>query len=249
LSHAPPCELPVQLVDAEANPSAGHVPFVPLQVSATSHWPAEARHVVPLDLKTSTHVLAVPEQWSPASLSHAPPCELPVQPVDDDANASFGHVPFVPLQTSATSHWPAEERHVVPLVLKASTQVFAVPEQWSPASLSHSPPCELPVQPVDDDANASFGQVALVPVHFSATSHWPAEARHVTVLATKPQLTVQQDVLDPFAAPRSHDSPASTIPLPQRYLYVAMSAAQLSVGEPVVLIVAVAAYAPVAATI
>jgi len=184
-SHAPPCELPVQLVDDDANPSLGHVPFVPLQVSATSHWPAEARHVVPLVLKASTHVLAVPEQWSPASLSHAPPCELPVQLVDDEANPSLGHVPFVPLQVSATSHWPADARQVVPLALKASTHVLAVPEQWSPASLSHAPPCELPVQLVDDEANASFGHAPLVPVQLSATSHWPAEDRHVTVFALK----------------------------------------------------------------
>ena len=128
-SHAPPCELPAQPVDDDANPSAGHVPFVPLQVSATSHWPADARHVVPLVLKTSTHVLALPEQWSAASLSQPPPWELPVQFVDDEANPSFGQVPLVPVQLSATSHWPAEDRHVVPLVLKTSTHVLLVPVQ------------------------------------------------------------------------------------------------------------------------
>src|SRR4029077_18740655 len=117
----------------------------------------------------STHVFAVPEQWSPASLSHVPPWELPVQLVADDANASFGHVPLVPVQLSATSHWPAEPRHVTVLALNASTHVFAAPEQWSPASLSHVPPWELPVQLVADDANASFGQVPLVPVQLSAT--------------------------------------------------------------------------------
>src|SRR5919198_1348416 len=37
----------MQLVDAEAKPSAGHALEVPVQVSATSHWPAEARHSVP----------------------------------------------------------------------------------------------------------------------------------------------------------------------------------------------------------
>jgi len=47
LSHTPPCEAPVQLVDAEAKPSAGHAADVPVQVSATSHWPAESRHTVP----------------------------------------------------------------------------------------------------------------------------------------------------------------------------------------------------------
>ena len=61
-SHAPPCEVPVQDVDAAAKPSAGHDPLVPVQFSATSHCPADARHTVALDLKASTQVLFVPEQ-------------------------------------------------------------------------------------------------------------------------------------------------------------------------------------------
>src|SRR6266516_6889241 len=81
-----------------------HAPDVPVQVSATSHWPAEARHVGLAAWKTSTHELSVPVQWSAASLSHRPPCEAPVQLVDDDANPSAGHTPDVPVQVSATSH-------------------------------------------------------------------------------------------------------------------------------------------------
>ena len=47
------------------------------QVSATSHCTADLRHVK-LDVwNTSTHEPFVPVQWSAASLSHAPPCELP----------------------------------------------------------------------------------------------------------------------------------------------------------------------------
>jgi hypothetical protein len=42
--------------------SVGQVPVVPVQVSATSHWPADARHVKLDARKTSTHVLAVPKQ-------------------------------------------------------------------------------------------------------------------------------------------------------------------------------------------
>ena len=52
----------MQLVDAEAKPFAGHAPDVPVQVSATSHWPAEARHVKLAAWKTSTHELLVPVQ-------------------------------------------------------------------------------------------------------------------------------------------------------------------------------------------
>jgi hypothetical protein len=62
LSHAPACELPVQLVDDDAKPSAGHAPLEPVHISATSHWPAEPRHTVVFGRKTSTHVLAVPLQ-------------------------------------------------------------------------------------------------------------------------------------------------------------------------------------------
>ena len=52
----------MQLVDADAKPSAGHAPAVPVQVSATSHSPAEARHVTLAARKASTHELLVPVQ-------------------------------------------------------------------------------------------------------------------------------------------------------------------------------------------
>jgi hypothetical protein len=94
----------VQLVVSDANPSAGHVPEVPVQLSATSHWPAEARHSKLDAWNASTHVLLVPVQWSAASLSHTPACEAPVQLVAADAKPSAGHVPDVPVQLSATSH-------------------------------------------------------------------------------------------------------------------------------------------------
>jgi hypothetical protein len=135
--------------------------------------------------KASTQVSAVPEQRSFASSSQAPPCELPVQLVVADAKLSTGQVPLVPVQLSATSHWPVDGRQVTVLALNVSTQALAVPEQWSVASLSHAPPCELPVQLVEDEAKLSAGQAPLAPVHISATSHWPADARHVTVLALK----------------------------------------------------------------
>ena len=102
----------MQLVALDANPSAGHAPDVPVQVSATSHWPAEARHTNVEDWNTSTHVLLVPVQWSAASSSHTAPCDVPMQCVVADWKASAGHVPDAPVHISATSHWPAEGRHV-----------------------------------------------------------------------------------------------------------------------------------------
>ena len=53
-----------------------------------------------------------------------------------------------------------------------------VPEQWSAASLSHTPLCEAPVQLVDAEAKPFAGQIALEPVHCAATSQGPAAARH-----------------------------------------------------------------------
>src|SRR2546426_8578942 len=91
--------------------SPGFPPAAPFRSSATSHWPAEGRHVVVEARNTSTHELLVPEQWS--APSQAPPFEAPVQLVVSEANPSSGHAPEVPVQDSATSHWPAEGRHVV----------------------------------------------------------------------------------------------------------------------------------------
>ena len=44
------------------NPFTGQAPVEPEQVSATSHWPAEARHVYPAVRKTSTQELLDPVQ-------------------------------------------------------------------------------------------------------------------------------------------------------------------------------------------
>src|SRR5437867_7642355 len=120
----------MQLVVSLAKPSAGHVADVPVQVSATSHWPAEVRQTNVEDWNTSTHVLLGPVQWSAASLSHAPPCEAPMQLVVSLAKPSPGHVADIPVQVSATSHWPAEIRHTKVEDWKASTHVLLVPAQW-----------------------------------------------------------------------------------------------------------------------
>jgi hypothetical protein len=80
-----------------------------------------------LGWKTSMHVLALPLQWSAAS--QAPTLDTPVQVVALGAKTSPGQTPDDPVQVSATSHWPAEARHVKLLGWKTSIQVFAVPLQ------------------------------------------------------------------------------------------------------------------------
>ena len=119
----------MQLVEADAKLSAGHAPLAPVHISATSHWPVAGRHVTVLGTKASTHVSAVPEQWSAASSSHASPWDAPVQLVVADAKPSTGQSPLVPVHCSATSHWPVDGRHVTVSAAKASTHVSAVPEQ------------------------------------------------------------------------------------------------------------------------
>ena len=100
-SQAPPEDVPTQVVVADANPSAGHAPDVPLQLSATSHWPAEARHEVVDDLKPSTQT---PDALQESVPSQAPPLDVPTQVVVAGALPSAGQVLEVPVQLSATSH-------------------------------------------------------------------------------------------------------------------------------------------------
>jgi len=73
--------------------------------------------------------LLVPVQWSAALLSHALLCDAPVQGVLLEAKAFAGHAPEVPVQVSATSHCPAEGRHVQLAALKTSTHALPVPVQ------------------------------------------------------------------------------------------------------------------------
>ena len=49
-------------VAADLKRSAGHAPELPVQLSATSHWPVDGRHVTVEAWKTSTQVSALPLQ-------------------------------------------------------------------------------------------------------------------------------------------------------------------------------------------
>jgi hypothetical protein len=57
-------EVPTQAVVDGWKPSAGQLTDEPVQLSATSHWPAEARHCVVLGLKPVWQAPAT--QWSGA---------------------------------------------------------------------------------------------------------------------------------------------------------------------------------------
>src|SRR5262249_37912420 len=186
-SQAPPLEGPVQAVVLGAKPSAGQAPDEPVQLSATSHSPADSRQGVGADWKASPHFPAPSQESVP---SQGPPFEVPVQAVVLGAKPSAGQAPDEPVQLSATSHSPADSRQGVVADWKPSTH-FPAPSQESVPS--QGPPFEVPVQAVVLGAKPSAGQPPDEPVHLSATSHSPADSRQVVVADWKPST--------PFPAP------------------------------------------------
>jgi hypothetical protein len=93
--------VPTQVVVAVWKPSAGQAPDDPVQLSATSHWPAEGRHVVVAGWKPSTQLPRPSQESVP---SQAPPFEVPTQVVVAVWKLSAGQEPVSPLQVSGTSH-------------------------------------------------------------------------------------------------------------------------------------------------
>jgi hypothetical protein len=79
------------------------------------------------------------------------------------------------VQTSATSHTPAETRQVVP----AATTASAGQEEEEPVQVSATsqPPATAARQTVELATKTSEGQVPVEPVQVSATSHTPDETR------------------------------------------------------------------------
>src|SRR5439155_946698 len=140
-----------QTVLEDWKPSAGHAALDPVQLSATSHEPAEARQTVLEDWKASAgHAALDPVQLS--ATSHEPAEAR--QTVLEDWKPSAGHAALDPVQLSATSQGPAEARHTVP----------ALPAAWL-----HAPPLRVSVvqgfpssvQPVPFGWKASGGQAEL----------------------------------------------------------------------------------------
>jgi hypothetical protein len=86
------------------NESAGHVGLEPLQTSARSQTPADARHCVPFGVKVSAgHAAAEPVQFSAGS--HDPADGR--QTVALETKLLLGQFGPVPVQTSAVSQSPA----------------------------------------------------------------------------------------------------------------------------------------------
>ena len=164
-----PFDVPTQVVVDDWNPSAGQSPDDPVQLSATSHWPADGRQVVVEALKPSTQFPAPSQESVP---SQGPPFEVPMQGVVAGWKPDGGQSPEVPEQVPARSHEPVGGRHVVVAGWKPSTQWPAPSQESVP---SQGPPFDVPTQVVVEGWNPSAGHVPEVPVQLSATSQSPAD--------------------------------------------------------------------------
>src|SRR5436309_1987810 len=191
----------------DLKPLAGHVLLLPVQFSSTSQSPAAGRHTAPALPAGCWQASLEPSHSSTVhglvSLEHAVPAGL---------LSSAGQFGPVPVQFSAGSHSPAEARHSTkggrkpsagqvvldPVHVSTSSQSPAARRQTAPAfppgswhfrpEPSHSSTLHglpSPVHAVPAGLLSSAGQLADVPVQFSAGSHSPAEARHTTKLGRK----------------------------------------------------------------
>ncbi len=217
---------------------------MPVHFSATSHTPAEARHVVVDGRNTSLgqaadaplHDSAVSQ--TSAAGRHTPPFanasvgHAAAEPVHDSATSqgpatgrhtfvdgaklSAGHAAELPLQTSAMSQGPAAARHVLPGgASRSGGHAADVPLHDSATS---QPPFDGRQTP--PLVKTSVGHVDDVPVHSSATSHGPAAARHTVVAAENPVAThvvtppVHEIVPVSHGLPVLHGVPAVHAPQP-----------------------------------
>ena len=121
--------------------SAGQLVLTPSQFSSGSHSPVEARQSVPPFPAGCWQASLEPLHWSSV---HGLPSLLHDVPEGDFASA--GQLTLLPVQFSAGSHSPAEDRHVVVDGLSASAgQLPLLPVQTScgsqmPAEARHSVP-------------------------------------------------------------------------------------------------------------
>src|SRR5437899_2767385 len=99
----------VQGVPCGSNWSAGQTVLAPVQLSARSQTPAEARHTAPALPAGCWHAPTEPLHWS--SVQGLPSS---AQAVPDGLITSAGQVVLEPVQVSAGSHTPVEARHTVP---------------------------------------------------------------------------------------------------------------------------------------
>jgi hypothetical protein len=170
----------LQVVPLAASASAGHVADAPVQFSATSHWPVDARHTVDEGLNglagqvDDEPVQVAARSQSAAAARHCVPA-LPT---------GCWQATLVPSHWSFVQGFPSSVQ-AVPLAFFASAgQLADVPVQVSAASHTST----AARQRVVEGRNPSAGQVTAVPLHVSATSHTPFAARQTVPLASGVQV-------------------------------------------------------------
>src|SRR5581483_8554640 len=127
-SHSPAAER--HTIDVEAKPSPGHAALAPVQVSATSHTPADARQTAPALPAGCWQATLVPLHWSTV---HGLPSSVHALPADRFASA--GQLGPLPEHDSAASQSSAAARQIVPDDVKPSAgQPVLVPVQVSATS-------------------------------------------------------------------------------------------------------------------
>src|SRR5207245_1985059 len=149
---------------------AWQLALVPVQFSAGSHSPAEARQTVLEGLKASAgQTVLEPVQLS--STSHTPAAARHTVPAFP---AGCWQASFVPSHWSSV-HGLLSAVHAVPAgLLTSDERRVGIHGQFSAGS--HSPAEAW--QTVLEGLKASAGQTVLDPVQLSSTSHTPAAARH-----------------------------------------------------------------------
>src|SRR5207253_3641983 len=173
--------------------------FVTVAVSVTEVWNLELAGAAPSVVAVPAgQLLLVPSQVGATSQTPEGPHTVPAGLL-----ASAGQVVLVPVQVSAGSQTPAEARQIAPALPAGCVQAGepTVPLQVSvvqglPSSV-HAVPAVLTV---------SAGQLALVPVQFSAMSHSLTAARH-TVLAER-KASAGQLLLVPTHVSATSQTPA-----------------------------------------
>src|SRR6266436_544501 len=121
--------------------SVGQVVLVPVQVSATSHSPAAARHTAPAFPAGCVHVALVPLH---TSVLQGFPSSVQIVPLA--FKMSVGQAVVTPSQVSARSHSPAAARHTVPAFPAACVHAGAPPVPLH-TSVLHTLPSSVQLVP------------------------------------------------------------------------------------------------------
>jgi hypothetical protein len=134
------------VVPATFSVSAGHVAVLPVQVSATSHVPAAARHVVPAATKVQvaeqhefaaplaaprSHCSPLPTIPSPQTADeHVPPWQVPLL---HDVPLGREHVVQLAPLNMVCWHSALVQAEIPPVTTMSSTQTASEPEEMLPS--------------------------------------------------------------------------------------------------------------------